>query len=230
MATHPIRPAVSGLYAILDWPFAHALEPEVVAAALLQGGARVLQLRAKHASRDERTALARRVAPVCVAAQVPFVLNDDLELALELVDAGVAVAAVHLGQEDLAAVAEPARALGRVRDAGLGLGLSTHTRAQVEALAALPWLPDYIGLGPVFPTRTKAKADPAVGLELLATVRREVAPPQLPIVAIGGIDHARAPLVAQTKVESLAAIGALTADDPDAIRDRTRAMVAAFSP
>jgi thiamine-phosphate pyrophosphorylase len=177
-----------GLYAIVDPEHCAGRDPVTVAEAILAGGCAVLQLRDKHEA--TRAALARELLARCRGAGVPFVINDDLELALSLRADGV-----HLGQGDLPV--ERARALAG--DA-LAIGLSTHDLAQARAAAGRG--ADLIGFGPVFATATKLNPSPVVGVEGLHAVCEQAA---LPVVAIGGIGLAN---VAQVRAAgcSLAAV------------------------
>jgi thiamine-phosphate pyrophosphorylase len=173
-----------GLYAIVDPEHCGGREPRVVAERILQGGCALLQLRAKRVEDAVREALARELAQCCQRAGVPFVVNDDPQLAT-----AVGAWGVHVGQND--ASIESIRA----RHAELRVGVSTHDRDQ--AVEAWQRGADLIGFGPVFPTRTKQDPDPVVGIEGLRRVCDEIA---LPVVAIGGID--------QAKVGSVVAVGA----------------------
>jgi thiamine-phosphate pyrophosphorylase len=96
---------------------------------------------------------------------------------------------VHVGQSDVSV--SDIRRLGRQ----LQVGLSTADTAQL--CDALESAPDYIAVGPVFATRSKADAEPAVGLEFLATAFQATSQKGIPLVAIGGVDHARAAEIAQ---------------------------------
>ncbi|NVB38126.1 thiamine phosphate synthase [Pseudenhygromyxa sp. WMMC2535] len=233
---------ISGLYAILDWPQPHGLAPELAAAAMIRGGARILQLRAKHADTSERLDLLTRLAPVCAEARVPLIVNDDLDLALRLApiqppgtppppaaSPAASVAGIHLGQTDLQRLTERgelSQLRARTRAAGLLLGLSTHDLAQVDAAIAL--VPDYLGFGPVFPTHSKQDPDPTVGLATLTQAVTRAAP--LPLVAIGGIDLERVPAVVHTEVAAIAMISALVAPSPDEIEAQTRHIASAIAP
>lgn len=161
----------SRLYAILDpdqtgdRPFAAVLD------AMLAGGVSVLQLRVKEGPADEFLRLALTVRERTSRAGCLFIVNDRVDIAL----AGGADG-VHLGQEDLPL--EAARPLVGKRL----IGVSTHSVEQAEE--AERGGADYIGFGPMFPTRTKATGYETRGLSMLASVRRRVS---LPIVAIGGI-------------------------------------------
>jgi thiamine-phosphate pyrophosphorylase len=197
-----LSPAWRGLYAIVDPAFCRGRDPLDVAAAILRGGCAALQLRAKSGEPAAIASLARALHARCRAASVPFVVNDDVELA-----AAIGAEGVHLGQNDVAI--ETART--RLPD-HVVIGLSTHSPAQ--ALAAQARGANLIGVGPVFATRSKQDPDPMIGLSGLRAIRAAV---QLPIVAIGGIAADNAASVAACGVELAAAIGALCgADDPEA--------------
>ena len=167
-----------------------------VAEAALQGGVSVLQLRGHKTAWSKRvwydTALA--VKALCAAHQVPFIINDQVDIAL-----AVGADGVHIGQSDLPA-AEVRRLIGNERI----LGLSTHSVAQVQAVDS--GIVDYIGMGPVFPTRSKADADPAIGLDGLAAM---VATKRLPGVAIGGINTDNVAAVRAVNPDGIAVIGAI---------------------
>lgn len=179
-----------GFYAIVD-PDVCAGSPLEVADALLRGGCAVLQLR--HKTRDDRATLelARALVTRCRAAGVPFVMNDRLDLAL-LAEAD----GLHLGQDDLPL--EEARRFFRGP-----IGVSTHDLEQLQQ--ALRAGADLVGFGPVFPTTTKENPDPVVGLEGLAQACRASS---VPVVAIGGVDLARATASREAGAALVAAIGA----------------------
>lgn len=167
-----------------------------VAEAALQGGVSVLQLRGHKTAWSKRvwydTALAIKAR--CAAHQVPFIINDQVDIAL-----AVGADGVHIGQSDLPA-AVVRRLIGNERI----LGLSTHSVAQVQAVDS--GIVDYIGMGPVFPTRSKADADPAIGLDGLAAM---VAAKRLPGVAIGGINTDNVAAVRTINPDGIAVIGAI---------------------
>lgn len=192
--------AARGLYAIVDPEHCDGRDPAVVAVAILRGGCAVLQLRAKRLARDALVALARQIASEAGRAGVPFVVNDHVDVAL-LAGADGA----HLGQTDLPVAA--ARALAP----GLVLGVSTHDAAQARGAVAAG--ADLIGFGPVFPTATKDRPDPVVGLEALACVVRDT---PVPVVAIGGVTWERAAGIRAAGARLGAAIGAVCgASDPE---------------
>ncbi|MCX5741347.1 MAG: thiamine phosphate synthase [Proteobacteria bacterium] len=179
---------VDGFYAILD------RDDEGLARALVSV-ARVLQIRLKDAPVDELTRVARMARRVCDAAGVALVVNDRVDVALAIGADGV-----HLGQTDLPLAA--ARAIAGDR---LAIGVSTHDLAQVRA--AVAGGANYLGYGPVFPTRTKANPSPVQGLDALRAA--VVAAGTVPIVAIGGITPAVVADVYATGVAAACAIGAI---------------------
>jgi thiamine-phosphate pyrophosphorylase len=165
------------LYAIVDLGYLTAGQAPAAARALIEGGAGILQLRAKGCDGDTIRQVARSLQPVCHAAGLPFILNDFPELAAELDADGV-----HIGQDDGTLAA--ARA---IVGPGKWIGRSTHSLAQARAALAEGF--DYIGFGPLFPTPTKA-GRPAIGLCDIAAMEREVGS-RIPAFCIGGIKRAR---------------------------------------
>jgi thiamine-phosphate pyrophosphorylase len=160
-----------GLYLVLTDPVAGY---EECAAAAVRCGVRYLQLRMKEAPRDAVLETARRIREITLGTDTMFIINDDVTVARE-VDAD----GVHLGQRDLPV--DEARRLWP--SPGKRFGLSTHN--EQEALIASRLSPDYIGVGPVFATPTKANPDPVLGLERMASIIRSS---PVAAVAIGGID------------------------------------------
>lgn len=193
---------VRGFYAIVDPALCADRDPCWVAAQILEGGCALLQLRDKRPASDRGLAeLAADLLAQCAQAGVPFVINDHVALAARLGAWGA-----HLGQGDLPL--PEARTLAP----GLKLGLSTHDLLQAHAALALG--ADLIGFGPVFPTRSKERPDPAVGLD---TLRQVCCAIPVPVVAIGGISLAELPAVIAAGATLVAAIGAVTgAPDPRA--------------
>jgi thiamine-phosphate pyrophosphorylase len=142
-------------------------------------GARLIQLRVK--DKDEATILdeTREALAICRGAGAELVVNDYWRVAIE---AGAPW--VHLGQGDLDAGAD----VGAIRRAGLRLGVSTHDEAELGRALALA--PDYVALGPIYPTILKAMAHPPQGLARIGEWKRRVG--ALPLVAIGGLNVERA--------------------------------------
>ena len=162
--------------------------------ALAQGGARILQLRAKDAPDRQLWELAREAQAAALAAGARLLVNDRPDVA-RLVGA----AGVHLGQHDL----PPAVVRGLLGPEAL-IGLSTHTLEQVRAAAGEPV--DYVAVGPVFLTRTKANPDPVVGLALVREARALV---DRPLIAIGGITRDNAASVVAAGADGVAVISDL---------------------
>ena len=185
------------LYAFIDTAYSHGRAPEVFAQQLCDGGADLIQLRAKKSTPDEIRRMAENILPVTRRANVGLVINDHLDIARE-----TGAELCHLGQEDFfdagyKNVSElkgrdgsPSRPSDFGRGGALGehalpevrIGLSTHSPEQAKrALAAGP---DYIAIGPVYSTGTKPKAKP-VTLEYVRWAAKNV---NIPWFAIGGIN------------------------------------------
>ena len=162
------------LYAILD-P-AQAERPwESILDALLDGGARVIQLRAKELAARDFLALATRARAVTLPAGCLLIVNDRVDVALACEADGV-----HLGQEDL-----PLGVARRLMGKQKLVGISTHDLGQAQEAERDG--ADYIGFGPVFGTATKDTGYTARGIERLREVCGAVS---IPVVAIGGISEA----------------------------------------
>lgn len=162
-----------GIYGILGEAFSLGRSNVETAALMVDGGIDILQYREKAHKKDRGDMLAecREIRRITAAAGVPFIVNDFLDIALLCGADGV-----HLGQEDLP-VAEVKKAWPH-----LMVGCSTHSPEQ--AAKAVEDGADYIGVGPVFPTRTKEDVCDIAGLSYLDHV---VAAHTIPFVAIGGI-------------------------------------------
>lgn len=161
------------LYAILDLGYVSEENSARVTQHLLDGGADLLQLRAKGHDLATIRRIAQALIPLCRAAKIPFILNDHPELAAELDADGV-----HIGQDD--GSLENARA---IVGPGKLIGRSTHSLDQARAALAEGF--DYIGFGPLFPTPTKL-GRPGIGMENITTMEREVGS-KIPAFCIGGI-------------------------------------------
>jgi thiamine-phosphate pyrophosphorylase len=193
------------LYAIID-PLDTGRSPTALAAALLAGGARCLQLRWKPAAPRDVLDAARSIRPLAHAAGALFFVNDRPDLALLAAADGV-----HLGQDDV-----PLAVARRVLGPGRLIGLSTHDPEQARAAAAAG--ADYVAVGPVYATTSKAGALAPRRLDLVRAARAAVA---CPLVAIGGIDATTAADVIAAGADAVAMIAALVrAPDPAAaVRD-----------
>ena len=171
---------------------------------LLGWGVRTIQLRIKAADHTPEQIAAEVQAAIEAGRAVPgaqVFINDHWQLALEDGAYGV-----HLGQEDLD-VAD----IEALRSAGLRLGLSTHTPAELARAHAVQ--PSYLAIGPIYPTTLKKMPYEPVGLERLALWLPQAAP--YPVVAIGGISLERLPGVMACGVDGAAVVSAVTlAADP----------------
>jgi thiamine-phosphate pyrophosphorylase len=168
-------------------------DPVKAAAALVEGGARILQFRHKGFwSRDVFTQ-AREIAALCQSVDAPFIVNDRADYA------GLLEAGVHLGQDDLL----PADARTVIGSEPI-VGFSTHNETQMRAAQTEPV--DYVAFGPVFTTASKERPDPTVGIEGLRMVH---AINLKPLVAIGGITRSNASICWCAGADSVAVIGDL---------------------
>lgn len=197
---------IAGLYGIADADASDG-DPERLAAALLAGGCRVIQLRAKHWSADATLAAARAIGERCRAVGACFIVNDDPALAVAADADGC-----HLGQTD----GDPAAARRLLGDRILGR--STH---EPEHIAAALVVADYLAFGPVFDTPNLSRPKPVRGLERLRAARALV-PPAVPLVAIGGITAENLASVRAAGADSWAVINAI-ARAPDRVA-ATRAL------
>lgn len=164
---------MAGLYVILDRQFLAGRDELDTAGQIIQGGARVIQLRDKQSEKRELLLIAQRLKELCSQANVLFIINDYLDLAMA-VDAD----GLHIGQGDL-----PLPVIRRELPIDKIIGcsvttLSQATKAQNEGV-------DYIAVGSIFPTTTK-KGVTVVGVDILKELRRRVS---TPLVAIGGINQ-----------------------------------------
>lgn len=140
--------------------------------AAVRAGVGIVQLRMKDAPREDVLSVARELRKITVGTKTLFIVNDDPSVAAEAGADGV-----HVGQTDMP-VAEVRR-----RYPTLGIvGKSTHSLAQ--AIASRDERPDYIGVGPVWPTPTKSIPDPTLGVDEAARMAKSVV---CPAVAIGGV-------------------------------------------
>ena len=187
------------LYVILDAALLTVPETEC-AQRLAAAGVCLLQYRNKGASARELFESSKRLSSLLIPQGVTFVVNDRADVAFAAEASGV-----HVGQEDLRA--EAARS---VIGPGKLIGVSTHNLDQFKDAAASS--ADYVAVGPVFSTSTKANPDPVVGIELIRRARRLTGKP---IVAIGGITLESAAEVIRAGADSIAVISdILLAPDP----------------
>lgn len=172
--------------------------PEKILEEAIKGGITCFQFREKHPGLHMHHVvdLGKRLRAICQKHQVPFIVNDRVDLAIILEADGV-----HIGQEDLPAP-EVRKLIGKERF----LGVSAKT--ETEALEAIQNGADYIGVGPMFSTRSKSDAGQPVGPETITRIRKAVGT-AFPIVGIGGIDQKNAQLVREAGADGVAVISVI---------------------
>lgn len=180
------------LYAFVDTAYLHGRSPAEVARRLCDGGADIVQLRAKDLQREQVRAMAAQVAPVLSGAGVHFVVNDYPDIAVEF------GAICHLGQEDFFEAGHT-----HTSEFGPKIGLSTHAPAQ--AARAVAAAPAYIAIGPVYATGTKPTARPVT----LEYVRWAEANVKIPWFAIGGITLANVAGVLEAGARRICVVSAI---------------------
>jgi thiamine-phosphate pyrophosphorylase len=181
-----------------------------MAVAALAGGAGAIQWRQKTGSWVARWPDILAVRDLCRERGVPFLINDRVDVALAAEADGA-----HVGQDDLPATAARRLLPGKILGVSVG---EVNEIAAAETAGA-----DYIAIGPIFATRSKPDAGPAVGLERIRAARRATA---RTLVAIGGITAENAAQVQEAGADAIAVISAICgAGDVEAA---TRALVQAF--
>lgn len=165
------------LYAFVDTAYLNGRTPELLAQKLCDGGADIVQLRAKQSTLEDVRRMAAAILPITRRAGVLLVINDYLEVARDL-----GAECCHLGQEDFFGAGRKHVAELRTGASELRIGLSTH--APEQAMQALSAGADYLAVGPVYPTPTK----PGVQAVTLDYVRWAAANVRVPWFAIGGIN------------------------------------------
>ena len=170
----------------------------------------MIQLRDKNAAAGEFYAQAIEAVEYAHTLGAKIIINDRVDIALATGADGV-----HLGQDDL----PPAEAR-KILGPDAIIGYSTHSVDQAEAALRLPV--DYLAIGPIFTTSTKANPDPVVGLEGLRDVRTAIG--DFPLVAIGGIDRMNAASVLESGADSVAMISDLLSE-PAGITGRLRSLL-----
>jgi thiamine-phosphate pyrophosphorylase len=164
------------LYAFVDTAYLRGRAPEIVAQQLCDGGADVIQLRAKTSTPAEIRRMAEAILPITRAANVGLVINDHLDIAREI---GAEIC--HLGQEDFFDAGHTHISQLPSANSQLLIGLSTHAPLQADRAVAAD--ADYVAIGPIYATGTKPTAKPVT----LEYVRWAAANVKLPWFAIGGI-------------------------------------------
>jgi thiamine-phosphate pyrophosphorylase len=188
-------PRPGGIYAIADAEALGSTPLPAAVGAMADAGVRWIQVRAKRLSGRELFAAVEGCCRELEGSGAALWVDDRADLA-----ALFPVAGVHVGQTDL-----PPAAARRVVGDALWIGLSTHGAAQLEAADADPEV-DVVAVGPVFPTVSKERPDPVVGLDFVRWARAQTAKP---LVAIGGIGEAEVAAVLAAGADAAVVLGAV---------------------
>lgn len=196
MSQPPGRPLPGRFYPVVD--------SEERVRLMADAGARLIQLRIKQPDGPDLRRQVGQAREACAAAGACLVLNDHWQAAIEQ-----RVGFVHLGQEDL-----DQADLTAIRRAGIRLGISTHSEAELDR--ALSCAPDYVALGPIWPTTLKVMPWGPQGTGRLGAWKRRIG--DTPLVAIGGITLDRAPLCLQAGADAVAVVSDVLAHPDPAAR------------
>jgi len=191
-------PVDYSLYLVTDAELAGGRSHSQIIAAAIRGGVTVVQYREKNASTRRMVGEALELRQLCRSYNVPFIINDRLDVALA-VDAD----GVHLGQDDM-----PADLARQLIGPGKILGVSVENVSQ--ARRAMEDGADYVGASPIFATPTKPDAPPPMGIRGLQELARVCT---LPIVAIGGLNASNAAAVLRAGATGLAVVSAIVSAD-----------------
>lgn len=206
------RPVITGVYVITDEQLVPGRSHLAVAEAAVRGGASIVQLRDKLAEDEALAKVGLKIRQITKEAGVTFIVNDRVNLALAC-DADGA----HIGASDCP-VSTARRMLG---DKILGVSASNENEARIARAEGA----DYIGVGPIYPTSTKADAGLPVGLSRIREMQN--ASGGLPIVAVGGIDVTKIGEVVRAGASAVAVISAVVCA-PD-MEEATRQLVVAWN-
>jgi thiamine-phosphate pyrophosphorylase len=172
--------------------------PKEVLNESIEGGITIFQFREKGKDALEglpKVKLAKELQAICKDKGIPFIINDDIDLALEIDADGV-----HIGQDD-----EPVDSVRKkIGDRILGVSAHTINEAQVAIVAGA----DYLGIGPIFPTKTKEDAKAVQGTALIEELRANQI--TIPLVGIGGITAENANSVIQAGADGVSVITAIS--------------------
>lgn len=161
-----------GLYCITAQNLSKGRDNITVVREMLMGGAKIIQYREKYREIKARYEECLEIKRLCQEYGAIFIINDNIDIALLVKPDGV-----HIGQDDL-----PIDMVRKLVGEDMLIGLSTHSPQQAQR--AVEMGADYIGVGPIYPTKTKDNVCEAVGLEYLSYVAENI---NIPYVAIGGI-------------------------------------------
>ncbi len=199
---------IAGLYVILDRQALAGRDELDLASQIIQGGAKVLQLRDKQGNKGELLPIAQKLKNLCAESQVLFIINDYLDLALAVEADGL-----HIGQEDL-----PLPIVRRELPLDKIIGCSVRTVGQ--AIKAQNEGVDYIAVGSIFPSVSKKEAT-VVGVDTLRQIRQAVSSP---LVAIGGINEDNISQVIVAGADCVAVLNAVLGKED--VREATRRLMA----
>lgn len=190
------------LYFIMGSPNCKHYSPEKTLQLALEGGATLFQFREKgpHALvGEEKKSLALRLQAICRQSNVPFIINDDVELALAIDADGV-----HIGQDDA-----PAHEVRALIGPDKILGVSARTQEEVER--AMKDGANYVGMGPIYDTTTKLDAKETAGTAIITRIRQ--AGIDFPIVGIGGINDTNYAPVIEAGADGVSLISAIASHE-----------------
>lgn len=174
------------------------IDPVQTLEKAIQGGITAFQYREKGngaLTGNAKIALGKKLRDMCRQHNIPFFINDDIEL-VDILD----VDGIHVGQDDM-----PVYAI-RERYPNIFIGLSISNKSELKNSPVS--LVDYVGAGPIYQTITKQDAKEAVGLSWIKTLKHKH--PELPVVAIGGINEKNATDVINAGADGVAVISAIT--------------------
>jgi thiamine-phosphate pyrophosphorylase len=202
---------IGRLHVLTDTELQSRFSHAELARLAIRGGADTIQFRQKSGATREMIEIARQLKQLCKDADVPFIVNDRVDVAIASKADGV-----HLGQEDFP-IPLARKLLGDTRIIG-GSAVTLE-----EAKACLSEGADYIGFGPVYLTTSKDDAGPVTGIELLNEVVKAI---PIPIIAIGGVTAENTPEVIRAGAQGIAVISAVCCqENPEqATRDLSRAL------
>jgi len=201
---------VKGYYFITDANLSRAGNRSDVLSAV-SCGVKTVQYRSKNAETREMYHEALELGQICRDAGSLFLINDRLDIALAVEADGV-----HVGQSDL-----PCLRARRLLGEGKIIGVTVHN--MTEAVQAEEEGADYLGVSPIFQTATKPDAGKPAGIRLIEEIREQVS---LPLVAIGGINHANAPEVVRAGADGICAISCVVAEED--VKERIRRLQELF--
>jgi len=200
------------IYAVLDPERCRQRDPLVLLEAAANGGATLVQLRAKQMPTRALMALAEQALGVLERYRIPLVINDRVDVAL-----AVGAAGVHLGKDDM-----PAAAARRLLGDDRIVGVTIHHGDEADLVDRS--VADYAGIGPVYVTASKDPGDPPIGPGGLRLLRQRL--DGFPICGIAGIDYTNAAPVIEAGADGIAVISDIfMADDVEAATARLRRIV-----